>query len=64
MCTCPADMKIINENRCVALSSNCTKDQFTCDNGECKSLSFVCDGDPDCADKSDENEVLCREYLF
>ncbi|KAK2825049.1 hypothetical protein Q7C36_018976 [Tachysurus vachellii] len=49
----------------------CRADQFTCQNGQCVSQDYVCDGDPDCSDGSDEqkcgtpspcepNEFKCR----
>ena len=34
--------------------SECTEDQFVCNNGECISKDFKCDGDTDCDDGSDE----------
>ena len=33
----------------------CYSDEFTCDNGECVPDSYVCDGDNDCGDYSDED---------
>ncbi|XP_058266507.1 basement membrane-specific heparan sulfate proteoglycan core protein-like isoform X2 [Hemibagrus wyckioides] len=49
----------------------CLADQFTCLNGQCVSQDYVCDGDTDCSDGSDEqkcgtpspcepNEFKCR----
>lgn len=32
----------------------CPPNRFQCDNGRCVSLLFVCDGDNDCQDMSDE----------
>jgi len=34
---------------------NCTSDEFRCLNGNCVQKSWVCDGDDDCGDISDEN---------
>ena len=34
--------------------SECNEDQFVCNNGECISRDFKCDGDTDCDDGSDE----------
>ena len=34
--------------------TNCSKDQFACDNGQCISDRYVCDHYPDCSDASDE----------
>ena len=62
-CLCPKNMKLLNNTRCVVSSSNCTAPFFACDNGECKDPSFICDGDSDCSDKSDESEILCRTLL-
>lgn len=38
----------------------CTGDEFMCTDGNCVSVSFRCDGDPDCDDASDEAD--CRKY--
>ena len=42
--------------------ANCTAGEFRCANGECVRLTWKCDGDPDCKDKSDESD--CREFAF
>ena len=36
------------------LTANCDYDEFTCNNGECKPQSYVCDNYDDCGDDSDE----------
>lgn len=41
--------------------SNCNKDQAVCKNGECIAREYVCDGDYDCTDASDEQE--CGKVL-
>ncbi|XP_060531905.1 low-density lipoprotein receptor-related protein 4-like [Cylas formicarius] len=42
-----------DETRC-GFASNCSKDQFQCDNGLCIPKSWICDNDNDCRDFSDE----------
>ena len=32
----------------------CDYDEFTCNNGNCVPKSYMCDGDNDCGDRSDE----------
>uniref|UniRef100_A0A8C6LCT6 LDL receptor related protein 8 n=1 Tax=Nothobranchius furzeri TaxID=105023 RepID=A0A8C6LCT6_NOTFU len=47
--------------------ANCTTGEFRCANGECVRLTWKCDGDPDCKDKSDESDcplLTCRPDEF
>uniref|UniRef100_A0A8C8LYL0 EGF-like domain-containing protein n=1 Tax=Oncorhynchus tshawytscha TaxID=74940 RepID=A0A8C8LYL0_ONCTS len=50
----------------ICVPATCPSRDFVCDNGECISARFHCDGDRDCADNSDEKgcEMECREDEF
>lgn len=37
----------------------CGSNQFTCGNGACIFASYICDGESDCLDGSDEADSLC-----
>ncbi|XP_030239083.1 very low-density lipoprotein receptor [Drosophila navojoa] len=43
-----------------SLHSKCDEKQFECNNGACIPIRFVCDGDADCADHSDEQVNECK----
>ncbi|XP_034485345.1 low-density lipoprotein receptor-like isoform X6 [Drosophila innubila] len=43
-----------------ALYPKCDEKQFQCQNGDCIPIRFVCDGDADCKDHSDEQQEQCR----
>ena len=44
-------------------SLHCNKTDFSCGNetSQCIPLQWVCDGDPECIDGSDESEDLCKD---
>ena len=48
---------------CPSKASRCTEDEFKCRNNECIKKTWVCDGDNDCNDKSDEILALCGKSL-
>lgn len=45
------------------VNNTCPQENFRCDNNKCISKFWVCDGDNDCEDKTDENTELCKTCL-
>jgi hypothetical protein len=43
--------------------SDCEPSEFPCDNGNCVYVGYVCDGDDDCGDGSDESTLLCGSTI-
>ncbi|XP_041631933.1 very low-density lipoprotein receptor isoform X6 [Drosophila kikkawai] len=43
-----------------ALEAKCDEKQFQCHSGDCIPIRFVCDGDADCKDHSDEQVKECK----
>ncbi|XP_030562387.1 low-density lipoprotein receptor-like isoform X2 [Drosophila novamexicana] len=43
-----------------SLYAKCDEKQFQCQNGDCIPIRFVCDGDADCKDHSDEQVEECK----
>ena len=42
----------------------CETDEFICDNGQCITKYWTCDGVPDCLDGTDEEETTCTTCPF
>lgn len=42
------------------IGSKCHEKEFQCGSGECLPIRFVCDGDSDCSDHSDEMIPECK----
>ena len=52
---------------CVSVSSNCSENEFSCNDGACIDKTFLCDEEKDCSDWEDEDncEYNCNpEYQF
>ena len=48
--------------RLIVADRICNSNQFTCDSGQCTFQSWVCDGEQDCEDNSDEKScagIVC-----
>lgn len=41
---------------------HCPQDEFQCNNTLCKPLGWMCDGEDDCGDNSDENPEQCVKF--
>ena len=43
---------------CKSEGKTCFGDLYTCKNGNCIPRMYICDGDNDCVDNSDEDEAI------
>ncbi|CAL4174127.1 unnamed protein product, partial [Meganyctiphanes norvegica] len=75
MCGCPSGKKLNDDGKtCMVdpesetVEPSCAPWDFTCENGRCIQDSWVCDGDDDCLDNSDEQQnctkATCRSDEF
>ena len=46
----------------VAAPVTCSEAEFLCDDGHCILKRWLCDGEHDCKDGSDEKDGVCGEY--
>ncbi|XP_023179041.2 low-density lipoprotein receptor-like isoform X5 [Drosophila hydei] len=51
---------LLNSVQAQSLYTKCDEKQFECKNGACIPIRFVCDGDADCTDHSDEKVNECK----
>jgi hypothetical protein len=47
--------------RVFAVQRTCSAGEFVCNNTACVPMRWVCDGDQDCDDGSDEEAEFCRK---
>ncbi|XP_044750079.1 sortilin-related receptor-like [Coccinella septempunctata] len=57
-CLCPGNVKPSVNGTCPKQMGTCAPEHFTCADNSCIPIGWKCDGEPDCADKSDE--VNCK----
>ncbi|XP_071495091.1 low-density lipoprotein receptor-related protein 1-like [Diadema antillarum] len=65
VCQCENGMKLGNETHCTedpdyVRHSICRESQFECNNGRCIDQNWLCDGDNDCGDNTDETYGGCN----
>lgn len=68
-CLCPDDQKPFSNNSCAQSANTCASGFFSCSNKLCVPMTYRCDGEDDCGDKSDEigcasNKPACPPHMF
>lgn len=68
-CLCPDDNKPFANNSCAQSANTCAPGFFSCVNKLCVPMTYRCDGEDDCGDKSDEigcssNKPACPPHMF
>lgn len=48
----------------IAVSRNCSDQEFRCANARCIPIQWQCDNEKDCLDGSDEVPAVCRKYQY
>ena len=48
----------------ILIGARCSRSMFSCDNGKCLPMNFVCNGENDCIDKSDEYNGCNRSKIL
>ena len=56
------DSKVFFSTFMIVDGYDCPKEQFTCQNGKCIEPYFMCDGNDNCGDESDEIEGCLGTY--
>nr|BDQ29913.1 very low density lipoprotein receptor c3 [Scyliorhinus torazame] len=59
-CLCPHGMILEDGQYCVAANVTCTAADFVCQNRQCIPSRWLCDGNVDCKDGSDESPEICH----
>ncbi|XP_066145381.1 sortilin-related receptor-like [Euwallacea fornicatus] len=53
-CLCPGGYPPLSNGTCASVGSSCSTEHFSCGNGLCVPRGWICDGEDDCGDNSDE----------